>query len=110
MSRFLKIVFWLTVNSLFCYALWSALIDGSVNGGNILKFVIVVELVTSVMCCWQSVKGKRAIPYPVNAVLDILMALCLAYYGWFWYGGFKLVSATLSEVRHLNSSSSGTKI
>jgi hypothetical protein len=101
MKRFIKVTMWLLVNALFFVALWFALIENSVNAGNVLKFVIIVELVASVMCCTQVAKEKRAVLYPMNATLDIVMALCLAYYGWFWYGGFKLVSMILSEVRYL---------
>lgn len=93
-----RLVVWLATNGAMCWCLYAALWLGNNGAANLLKFFIVFNFVASGICfavkeTREKLKKKGAsIPPKANIVYGLLFSGTLAYFGWFGYATFDLIT------------------
>lgn len=93
-----RLVIWFLCNGGICYLVYLALFLHQQGPANILKFLIIFNLIVSTFAAFNKEIKKKlqnkgpSIHPKINLIYGFAFAGVLVYFGWFWYGAFDLFS------------------
>ena len=94
-----RLAIWFLYNGGMCYLAYLALFLRQQGPANVLKFLIIFNLIVSVLAALSEEIRKKmqndgpSVHPKINLTYEFAFTGVLVYFGWFWYGGFSLFSA-----------------
>ena len=94
-----RLAIWLLYNGGMCYLAYLALFLHQQGPANVLRFLIIFNLIVSVLAAFSEEIRKKmqndgpSIHPKINLTYEFAFVGILVYFGWFWYGGFSLFGA-----------------
>ena len=99
-----------SITSGWLYTVYAALVLDSHNFQNLMSAIIVITFIGSLFILFskngiESIregKKKNYIPSIVYTILGLVVVGALFYFGWFWFGGMKLITSIIMISRRHN--------